>query len=139
MYEKFVMTTPPVLPQDVTSDAIKRIAFMDNTLIEDAPYFEAVWCLKDIPVGPARHTHDFDEYLGYMGIDPTTDALGCTVEIEVGDELLTMTKNFIMRIPAGVPHCPMRVLNLTRPVINYSGGPNIQYLRTHMDGSKRVD
>ena len=50
-------------------------------------------------------------------------------------DVIRSTKNCILFVPAGVKHCPFRVLNVTRPVLMYSGGPNVNYLRKYQDGT----
>ena len=122
-------------PQDKNSEVIKRAAWLDDTVVPGAPYFEAVWVLKDITKGPGEHVHEFDEYLGFMSGDPNTDDLGCTVKFTIDGEVLTHTKNFMTFIPAGVKHCPFTVTGVTRPVLNYSGGPAVEYLRKYEDGT----
>ena len=134
-YEKLVPYTPGEQPQDKNNDVLKRSAWLDYTVVPGAPYFEAVWTMKDIPVGPPEHVHDFDEYLGFMSGDPSTDELGCTVKFCIDGDELTFTKNFILFIPAGVKHSPFSVTGVTRPVLNYSGGPAVEYLRKYEDGT----
>lgn len=124
-------------PHDIGSKRIVRAAWLDDEEVPGAPYFDAVWVVDDIPEGPEEHTHDFEEYLGFMSGDPTTYDLGCTVEFEVDGDVIRATKNCILYVPAGVRHCPFRVLNVTRPVLMYSGGPNVNYQRKYEDGTYR--
>ena len=67
------------------------------------------------------------------------DELGCTVQVYIEGELFEFTKNFVVYVPAGTKHCPLNFLNVTRPVINYSGGPNVEYRRKYADGTYRVN
>ena len=122
-------------PHDHNNPRIVRAAWLDDEEVPGAPYFDAVWTVADIPVGPPEHTHDFDEYLGFMSNDPNTYDLGCTIEFEVDGETITSTRNCILYVPAGVKHCPFRVLGVTRPVLMYSGGPNVNYQRKYEDGT----
>ena len=123
-------------PQDKNNDVLKRAVWLDETVAHGAPYFEAVWTMKDIPVGPPEHCHDFDEFVGFMSGDPSTEELGCDVEFYVDGEPVKFNKNCVLFIPAGVKHAPFTVLNVTRPVLNYSGGPATkEYLRQYEDGT----
>lgn len=127
----YIVETPKPQPQDIYSDVIKRSAWIDGEVCKGAPYFEAVWILKDIPDGPGLHRHDFDEFLGFMGSDINTPMeLGCDIEVFVKDEILKINKTCLIFIPAGVKHGILSVKNLTKPVLNYSGGPNVKYTAT---------
>ncbi len=138
-YEKYIVRDIKLQPQDVRPDVMTRGAWLDETVCAGAPYYEAVWVKKDIPNGPGEHCHEFDEFLGCMGNDPDSDELGCTVQVYIEGELFEFTKNFVVYVPAGTKHCPLNFLNVTRPVINYSGGPNVEYLRKYEDGTYRVN
>jgi hypothetical protein len=123
-------------PQDINNDRLVRAVWLDETVAPGAPYFEAVWTMKDLPVGPPEHCHEFDEYVGFMSCDPSTDELGCDVTFWVDGDPVKFSKNTVMFIPAGVKHAPFTVLNVTRPVLNYSGGHPIgDYLRKYEDGT----
>jgi mannose-6-phosphate isomerase-like protein (cupin superfamily) len=125
-------------PQDKNNDVLKRAVWLDDTVVPGAPYFEAVWTMKDIPKGPPEHCHDFDEYIGFMSGDPSTEELGCEVTFWVDGEPVKFNKNTVLFIPAGVKHAPFTVLNVTRPVLNYSGGQAIgAYMREYEDGTRR--
>ena len=124
-------------PHDIGSKRTVRAAWLDDNEIPGAPYFDAVWVVADITEGPEEHCHDFEEYLGFMSGDPTTYDLGCTVEFEVDGDVIRSTKNCILFVPPGVKHCPFRVLGVTRPVLMYSGGPNVNYQRKYNDGTYR--
>ena len=78
------MKIPGCKPQDIRSDVIKRAIWLDDTAIKGAPYFEIVWIVKDISVGPGLHTHNFDEFVGFMGGNISTPMeLGGEVEFRV--------------------------------------------------------
>jgi mannose-6-phosphate isomerase-like protein (cupin superfamily) len=53
--------------------------------------------------------------------------LGCEVVMQVGDDVLTYNKTFLVYIPAGVQHGIISMTNITTPVLCYSGGPNVAY------------
>lgn len=138
-FDKYIVKDIKAQPQDIHPDVMHRMAWLDETVCHGAPYFESVFVLKDIPNGPGEHCHEFDEFLGCMSADPTTEDLGCTVQVYIEGELHEFTKNFVIYVPPGTKHCPLNFLNVTRPVINYSGGPNVEYLRKYEDGTYRVN
>ena len=129
MSDYFVIENPRVQPQDINSKTIKRSIWLDDSVCKGAPYFEMVWIVGDITVSPGLHHHDFDEFLGFMGgnIDDHME-LGCDIKFRVADEVLEISKTCLIFIPAGVEHGIVSVSNLTTPVLNYSGGPNVTYL-----------
>jgi hypothetical protein len=66
------------------------------------------------------HTHDFDEYLSFIGTDADNpDALGGQVELCLGDEL---EKHIIQHsttvfIPEGLKHLPIHFTRVDRPFV----------------------
>lgn len=132
MSEYFLIEEPKPAPQDIMlKDVLKRAAWLDDDVVKGAPYFDAAWVVKDIPRGPEVHLHhhDFDEYLGFMGGDGNNpmDMGGCEAVVQVGDDVLTLTKTSLIFIPAGVKHGIISMTNITVPVLCYSGGPNVAY------------
>jgi mannose-6-phosphate isomerase-like protein (cupin superfamily) len=131
MSEFVVIEDPKPQPQDtMLKDMLRRSAWLDDEVVKGAPYFDAAWVIKDIPKGPEVHLHhhDFDEYLGFMGNDGYNPMdLGCDVVIQVGGEILSYDKTFMVYIPAGVEHGIISMTNIKRPVLCYSGGPNVAY------------
>lgn len=134
MAKYILIEEPKQAPQDIMlKDILRRTAWLDDDIIKGAPYFDAAWIVKDIPRRAEihLHRHDFDEYLGFMGSDANNHMdLGCEVEVQVGDDILTLRKNCLIFIPAGVKHGIGAVTKLTRPVLCYSGGPNVAYTST---------
>jgi hypothetical protein len=134
MSEFIVITEPKPQPQDtMLKDILRRSAWLDDAVVKGAPYFDAAWVIKDIPKGREVHLHhhDFDEYLGFMGNDGYNPMdLGCEVEIQVGDKVMSFSETFLVYIPAGVKHGIIAMTNVKRPVLCYSGGPNVTYAST---------
>ena len=134
MSEYYVIEEPKVAPQDIMlKGTLRRAAWLDDDVVKGAPYFDAAWVVKDIPKASEAHLHhhDFDEYLGFMGGDANNPLeMGCDVEVQVGDDVMKFNKTFLVFIPAGVKHGILAVTNLTRPILCYSGGPNVAYAST---------
>jgi mannose-6-phosphate isomerase-like protein (cupin superfamily) len=76
------------------------------------------------------HTHDFDEYLVFLGTDPDDHFdLHGEVELWVGDEKRMLTRSCAVFVPAGVPHCPLVVHRVDRPFIFFTTGNGFDYAR----------
>ena len=113
---------------------LKLLLWIDGKKLKGAPYMEAVWFLTSNDTGPEEHTHDFDEFIGFVGTDvEKPEELGAEIKFFLGDEAVTVTKSCIVYIPRGVKHSPILVPSLDRPVIHFSGGNGGDYLRKGSD------
>jgi len=110
------------------------LLWIDGQKLPGAPYMEAVWFKTSNNTGPEKHTHDFDEFIGFIGSDPTDPSeLGAQVEFFIEGEKITITKSCLVYIPRGVEHSPILVPRLDRPVIHFSGGNGGDYVREGSD------
>jgi quercetin dioxygenase-like cupin family protein len=119
--------TRPVIPGRETPDSIMRkIVWIDDCHIKGAPYFEIMLFIKPREPLPPTHIHDFDELIGFIGSDPEKpDELGGTVRFSIEDEWLELTKSSVIHVPAGLRHSPFIIEKMSRPIIHFSGGPNV--------------
>lgn len=119
----------PSMPgKETPPDIMKKIVWLDSSEIPGAPYFEIVWFIKERAGNPPTHTHDFDEFIGFIGTDPEDPSnLNATVEFMLDGETLTLTRSCIIYVPAGVPHCPFAITKIDRPIIHFSGGNGQRY------------
>lgn len=110
------------------------LLWIDGKKLQGAPYMEAVWFKTSNNTGPEKHTHDFDEFIGFIGSDPANPCeLGAKVEFYIDDEKITITKSCLVYIPRGVEHSPILVPRLDRPIIHFSGGNGGDYVREGSD------
>ena len=110
------------------------LLWIDGKKLAGAPYMEAVWFLTSNDTGPEEHTHDFDEFIGFVGTDAEKpEELGAEIIFFIGGEAVTVTKSCIVYIPRGIRHSPILVPTLERPVIHFSGGNGGDYLRKGSD------
>ena len=76
------------------------------------------------------HSHDFDEYLLFLGTDPDDHFdLHGEVEMWVGDEKRMLTQSCAVFVPAGVAHCPLVVHRVDRPFMFITTGNGAAYTR----------
>jgi hypothetical protein len=121
---KYIITQPKeglVIPEwagSLSDTRSTRMFYLDNEVRPGAFYCEVVWFWptkeKDTS-SPAPHTHDFGEVIGFFGTDPhNLKDLGAEIEQNI------ITETFLAYIPAGVVHCPLNILSITRPVFHFA-------------------
>ena len=101
---------------------------------DDVPAEEKAKYLSfDVP-----HVHDNDEILGFYGtnLDDPYD-LGGEIEIEIDGELHILTKSSLIFLPGGMPHCPLAVTKVDRPIFHFSIVMDPQYSLVS-DGKRNV-
>ena len=114
-----------------------RLANMDGTRLEGAPYADFVWLWKGSSKSYVEdeHVHDFDEYIGFIGTRGQQDphGLGGEMEVWLGGEKYMITKSCLIYIPKGVKHCPIRFVRIDSPILFFTGsfgGKEARYGRT---------
>jgi hypothetical protein len=66
------------------------------------------------------HTHDFEEFLCFMGTNPTnTEDFGAEIEVSMGKERekQVISSPTVVVIPKGMVHSPINFKRVDRPVI----------------------
>ena len=129
-YDHLISFVPrPERPGEVVNrDIMRKIAWTEDSFMPGAPYFEIMWFVGPREPRPPSHTHTFDEIVGFIGGDPEDpEDLGGTVKFKIGDEWYTFTKSVLIYVPAGIVHSPIVIEEVRRPLIHFSGGPNVRY------------
>lgn len=118
-----------VLP-NAPEGLLTLVVWIDGGRIAGSPYAEAVWFNKDSDEGPEPHTHDYGEFLSFIGSDVEhPDDLGCEVEFYIDGEPIVLTQSCLLYIPAGVTHAPFYIRNMVRPILHTSGYAGSEYQR----------
>ena len=134
---KYIITKPRkdvVIPDwagNLSAERSTRMFYLDKDVIPGAFYVEVVWFWptdqKD-DSSPDPHSHDCDEVIGFFGTDPNDlNALGAEIEFYIDGERNLMTESFLAFIPAGVDHCPLNILKITKPVFHFATIPQKNY------------
>ena len=102
----------------------KRIVWIDGDVVPGAFQMNTAW-YRNVPSRDPifeEHVHDdSDELIGFFGSDPDDQHnLGGEIEFTIGGEKHLLTKSSIIFVPAGVPHNPMRILRVDRPIFHFS-------------------
>jgi hypothetical protein len=100
----------------------RRILWMDENVVPGAFHFNASWYLKaSETVDDKPHVHAEDEIIGFCGGDPENEHdLNGEVEIYLGDEKHTITRSAMIFVPAGLPHCPLTLRRVDRPIFHFT-------------------
>jgi len=77
--------------------------------------------LKPVLMVDKPHNHDFDQFLGFIGSDPTDIGnLGAEIELSLGEEgeKHIITTPTIVHLPPGLIHCPLNYKRVDKPVFH---------------------
>ena len=122
-YEKYVFTDcleKPNLPEH--TNAKKRFTFRGARQIPGAKSFFG-WNVytKPMLLEKAPHTHDADEYLVFLGGDPTDweGSFDAEIDLYMGDEeeYYLINKPTVIFIPKGLAHTPLNFRVINKPVM----------------------
>jgi mannose-6-phosphate isomerase-like protein (cupin superfamily) len=76
------------------------------------------------------HKHDHDQYLVFIGGDPTNiKDFGGEAELSLGEEeeKYVINKTTIIYVPAGLVHCPLNFTRVEKPIIFMDIYPAAEY------------
>jgi quercetin dioxygenase-like cupin family protein len=119
---------------------MNHVIWMDSEVVPGSFYSECVWFFPGfLPPpeemekvsngkGPQAHTHPFEEVLTFFGTnyDDPKD-LGGEIEFWLEDEQFILDQSFLVYIPAGMKHCPLRIRRVDRPIFHFTLGPGQVY------------
>ena len=122
-YEHLILSDL-VVPDDVGykmdeyNKRATRILWLEDFVIKGAPSIITSWYWKATEEeGSPSHTHDFDEVVGFFGSDTDNPSDLCgEVEFWLEDEKYLLTKSCMIYCPAGIRHCPLRVVRADKPI-----------------------
>jgi len=134
---KYIVTNPKenlVVPKwggNLSQERSTRMMYLDSEVIKGAFYVECVWFWpteqKDTS-SPDPHTHEWDEVIAFFGTDRNDlHDLGAEIELFIDGEQNLINETFLAFIPAGIVHCPLNILSITKPVFHFAVGQGKQY------------
>lgn len=101
-----------------------RVVWVDGNVVPGAFQMNTAWydAVPDRDPIYFEHVHDdADELIGFIGSDPSNPTdLGGEIEFTINGEPHLLTKSSIIFAPAGLPHNPMRILRVDRPIFHFS-------------------
>ena len=101
----------------------KRILWMDDKVVPGAFQMNTAWYFAIPEKDPIfeEHVHDSDELIGFIGSNPDDPYdLGGEIEVTVDGEPFTLTRSTLVFAPAGVPHMPLSIKRVDRPIFHFS-------------------
>jgi hypothetical protein len=130
-YDKYFVTEPkPGDTKHLDTDLVKFPIYVDSEVVEGAHYFMAASHLGTTGRGapPFGHTHDYDEYLVFLGTNHEDPGdLGAEVEFWMDGEKHVITKSCAVFIPAGIKHAPIYFKRIDTPVWYIATSPMKKY------------
>ena len=125
----------------------ERIHWVDSNNIPGAFQMNTCWWYR--PTTPPKtdenapkpkggvggpHTHEYPEILGFYGSDPFNPwELNGEVEFWINGEQHILTKSTMVFLPPNMPHCPLKVNRVDKPIFHFSVVMNSIYTSTTED------
>ena len=126
-------------PKEKTMVDSTYLLNLDETRAEGAPYLDFHWLWEGSAEGyfEGEHIHDFDEFIGFIGVKGREDprSLGSEIEFWLGGEKYMITKSCLIFVPKGVRHCPIKFTRIGSPVLFFTGGLTTSYSMTRTEFS----
>lgn len=109
----------------------KRILWLDDKMVQGAFHMNTAWYLKAAAtLENVPHAHDTDEIIGFFGNNPEDPYdLGGEIEIWMQDEKHILTRTSLIFVPAGMKHCPLKLLRVDRPIFHFTTVVSGQYVK----------
>jgi hypothetical protein len=107
-----------------------RILWIDSNVVEGAFQMNTAWYFGVPERDPVfdEHVHDYDELIGFYGSDPDDPYdLGARMEVAINGEVHELTRTSMLFIPSGLPHMPLSIRKVDRPVFHFSIVMNPEY------------
>jgi hypothetical protein len=133
-YAKYIITkhTPVIgdFEEIDPPDVVNEILSMDGRIVKGAVFSGCTWYNKPTRFSPKPHSHDFDEMLAFIGMDPKNPkSLNGEVEFWIEDEKFILKESCLIWIPRGTKHCPLYIRKAERPIFHFGFGTSGGYSR----------
>jgi quercetin dioxygenase-like cupin family protein len=114
---------------------VKTTLWLDSDVLPGAFHFHIGWLYAVGPTCNDRpHTHDTPEIVAFVGSDPDNPHDLCgEVEYWVDGQKQVINRSALVFIPAGVPHNPLNVNRVDRPIIHFDTSPRMHAGSTMLD------
>lgn len=100
-----------------------RILWLDNNVIPGAIQMNTAWYYAVPERDPVfdEHAHEYDEVIGFFGSDPEHPyELNAELELAINGEWHKITKTSLLFVPSNMPHMPLRIKRVDKPIFHFS-------------------
>ena len=129
--EPETFTSAPPEYQEMYKKFSQRILWIDDKMVPGAFQMNTAWWHHVPERDPVflEHCHDdTSEIIGLFGSDMNDPYdLGGRIEFSLNGEKHLLTRSTMIYVPAGMPHNPMRILEVKRPIFHFSVVMSGQY------------
>ena len=129
--EPETFTSAPPEYQEMYKKFSRRILWIDDKTVPGAFQMNTAWWYSVPERDPVflEHSHDdTSEIIGLFGTDLNNPYdLGGRIEFTLNGEKHLLTRSTMIFVPAGMPHNPMRILEVHRPIFHFSVVMSGQY------------
>jgi len=139
-YAKNLLTSDkarPIFPSfrhDQDSPYVRRVLQLDAETVPGAEFYsEAKWIVPGNASGEGivmvdSHTHPWRELVSFFGFDYENILdLGAEIEFTIDHDKHLITRSFSAFIPAGVPHGPLIIRNVRKPIFHFTAAETGSY------------
>ena len=116
--------------QEMYKKFSNRILWLDGNVVPGAFQMNTAWYYAVPERDPVfeEHVHDYDEIIGFFGSNPDDKYdLGAEIEVTINGEKHVITQTCMLFIPAGLPHMPLSIKRVDRPMFHFSVVTNATY------------
>lgn len=131
---KLTQGDAPWTPQFKKTEGMRLINLDSNIrdgafIIETAWFLPGEWPASKGDVGTVKeHGHDYDEVVAYVGTDPSDPYdLNGEVEFWIDGQQNNIDRSFIAFIPSGIPHGPLSIRRIDKPIFHFIAGMAKKY------------
>ncbi len=122
------MATPEF--QKIYEKFASRILWIDGNVVPGAFQMNTAWYCAVPERDPifTEHTHPYSELIGFFGSNPDDQYdLNGEIVFAMNGEEHRLTRSTLIFVPPDVPHNPMHILRVDRPIFHFSIVPNSTY------------
>ena len=109
--------------QEIYRKFAKRILWIDDDVCPGAFQMNTAWYFAVPERDPIfdEHVHEYDELIGFFGSDPADPYnLNAELEVTLDGEAHRITRSSLIFCPKGMPHMPLRILRVDKPIFHFS-------------------
>ena len=124
-FEKYILYP---IEKEITDEDCK----VDLVRSQDHPimdfFYESCFYRKPCVITDKEYALPYEELFCFANTTPDNKALGATVSMTINGKVFTTDQNFMIVIPAFVPHGPIEITEMETPVFSYCTGAGREHV-----------